>query len=170
MAFVVEDGTRVPGANSYASVEFADAYFAERGNGVWEAIVDVADKERYLIQATDYIELIYGRRFIGEMVATDQSLSWPRQGTAYPTNAIPLTLQKATAEYAVRAINGPLLPDPSVDANGFASVVTKKVVGPIEKEFQVMGSGRARLVRAYPAADAYMVGLLVPFSGNRVTR
>lgn len=134
MPLVVEDGTGITGANSYASVEFADAYFAERGNVVWEAIESTSDKERYLIQATDYIELVFGRRFIGDMVATDQALSWPRYyASPYSHTVIPIVLQKATAEYALRAIDGPLLPDLTVDANGFASVVTKKVVGPIEK-------------------------------------
>lgn len=173
MAFVVEDGTGVAGANSYTSVEFADAYFDERGNTVWASITDPADKEKLLVQATDYIELIYGRRFIGDMASIGQSLSWPRSSAAgYLATAIPLNLQKATAEYALRANEGPLLPDPQVDGNNFTAVVTKKVVGPIEKEFQVMGGGRnGRLIRSYPTADGYMVGLVVPFTaGNRVTR
>jgi hypothetical protein len=171
MAFVVEDGTGVTGATSYASVEFADAYFDERGNEVWAAIADVADKQRYLIQATDYIELVFGRRFIGEMGLTSQALSWPRQyAGSYPKTAVPINLQNATAEYAMRAINGPLLPDPQVDANNFATVVTKKVVGPIEKEFQVMGGmGRGRLIRSYPVPDGLMATLVQPGT-LRVTR
>lgn len=172
MAFVVEDGTGVSNANSYTSVEFADAYFAERDNEVWAAIADDADKQKYLILATDYIELVFGRRFIGEMVLTTQGLSWPRRYAApYLYTSIPLNLQKACAEYAVRAVNGPLLPDPSVDANNFASVVTKKVIGPIEKEFSVMGSGRQRLIRSYPVPDALLASLLAAGTGGtRVTR
>lgn len=172
MAFLVEDGTGVAGANSYASVAFADAYFAERGNAVWAAIDLDADKEVLLIQATDYIETIYSRRFIGEMVAMQQPLSWPRnEAEPYAADTVPLPLMKATVEYALRAIAGPLLPDPSVDANGFATVVTKKVLGPLEREFKVMGNGRISLVRAYPAADGYMVPLLAPGTGGtRVTR
>ncbi len=173
MAFVVEDGSGVTGANSYASVEFADAYFGDRGNAVWDAIADLTDKEKYLIQATDYIEAVYARRFMGEMVATDQALSWPRYyADPHLYTSIPLRLQKATCEYALRAIDGPLLPDPKIDPTGFSSVVTKKVVGPIEKEFTVMGSsGRPMLVRPYPAADALMAWLLaIGTGGNRVTR
>lgn len=171
MAFTVEDGTGVTGANSYASVAFADAYFAERGNAVWEAIADEADKQTYLIRATDYIENFFGRRFIGEMVATDQALSWPRTcASPYASDVIPLRLQRATAEYALRAINGPLAPDPSVDASGFAMVTTRKAVGPLEKEFRPVGSNRAALVRAYPEADALIALLLRPGAGARVTR
>lgn len=172
MAFTVEDGTGVTSANSYASVEFADAYFAERGNDVWAAISADADKEVLLIQATDYIEKVFGRRFLGEMVATDQALSWPRkEAGAYPATAIPILLQKATAEYALRANDGPLMPDPTIDASGFSTVVTKKVIGPIEKDYTVMGGPRPRLVRSYPAADALMASLLQPGTGGtRVTR
>jgi hypothetical protein len=172
MAFTVEGGTGVTGANSYASVEYADAYFAERGNEVWAAIAADADKEVLLIRATDYIESIFSRRFIGEMVATDQALSWPRTDAgSYPDDSIPIVLLKATSEYALRANDGPLMPDPTMDASGFSTVVTKKVIGPIEKEFAVMGGSNPRLVRSYPAADALMASLLQPGTGgNRVTR
>jgi hypothetical protein len=172
VAFVVEDGSGVVGANSYTSVAFADAYFAERGNTVWDAIADDADKEKLLILATDYIELIFCRRFIGEMVATDQALSWPRNNAdPYANNVIPIVLQKACAEYARRANDGPLLPDPTVDSNGFASVVKKKKIGPIEKEFEVMNGGQIYLVRSYPVPDAFMYKLLAPGTyGNRVIR
>jgi hypothetical protein len=172
MAFTVEDGSGVVGANSYTTVAFADAYFEERGNAVWAAIADDADKEKLLIQATDYIELIYCRRFIGDMVATDQALSWPRNyADPYPNDAIPLALQKACAEYALRANDGPLLPDPTVDANGFASVVKRKKIGPIEKEFEVMNGGKVYVVRSYPVPDGYMYKLLAPGTyGNRVIR
>lgn len=171
MAFIVEDGTGVAGATSYTTVEFADDYFAERGGAVWAAIAEDSDKESFLIQATDYIELVYGRRFLGEMSDATQALSWPRtDADPYAEGAIPINLEKATAEYAIRAIAGPLLPDPAVDANGFATVVTKKVIGPIEKEFRVMGGSR-RLIRNYPVPDSLMFPLLMPGTGGtRVTR
>jgi hypothetical protein len=174
MAFTVEDGTGVVGANSYSSIAFADAYFADRDNEVWAAIPSDDLKEGYLIRATDYIENFFGRRFVGEMIATDQALSWPRKcaDPPYPDDVIPLRLQKACAEYALRAIDGPLAPDPTVDATGFSVVIKKKVVGPIEKDFMVQGtSSRPSLVRSYPEADALMVPLLRPGTGGtRVIR
>jgi hypothetical protein len=172
MAFVVEDGTGVANANSYATVEYFRAYFEERGNEVAAAIGDDLDIQKLLIRATDYIELVFGRYYIGDMYALSQSLSWPRMyASPYTNNVIPINLQKATVEYALRANDGPLLPDPSVDANGFASVVTKKVIGPIEKEFAVMGGGRGRLVRSYPVPDALMATLLrAGTAGKRVIR
>jgi len=171
MAFIVEDGTGVADANSYVTVEFADSYFADRGNEVWDAITDDADKEKLLVRATDYVEKIFGRRFIGEMTDMTYPLSWPRTyADPYAVDAIPLLLKKAVCEYALRANDGPLMPDPAVDATGFSMVTTRKAVGPIEKEFRVAGgAGRPQLVRSYPEADALIAPLLVPGS-YRVTR
>ena len=50
MAFIVEDGTGVEDANSYTSVAFADAYFADRNNTTWSG-ASVADKEFALVKA-----------------------------------------------------------------------------------------------------------------------
>lgn len=176
MTFIVEDGTLVINANSYVDVAFADDYFVTRMNATWLAIVDPLAKEAALVQATDYIENIYGRKFIGEMVNISQSLSWPRKDTdvyselAYREDEIPLRLMKATCEYAVRASAAPLSPDPVIDATGLTVVTTRKAVGPIEKEFRpVAGRSTPALIRPYPAADAYMVGLLCP-GGGRVIR
>lgn len=35
MSLIVEDGTGLPDAESYASVAFADAYFTARNNSAW---------------------------------------------------------------------------------------------------------------------------------------
>lgn len=171
MAFTVEDGTGVAGANSYTTVAFADAYFLDRDNSVWAAIADDADKEGYLIRATDYIEAVFGRRFLGEMAVYTNALSWPRINVEnIAENEIPLRLQKAAAEYALRAIDGPLMPDPKVDDTGLTVVTTRKAIGPIEKEFRPYGSTSPKLVRSYPAADALIAPLLRPGTGRRVTR
>lgn len=172
MAFVVEDGTGVAGANSYVSVAYADEYFADRGRTDWAGTDAV--KQGKLIEATDYIETLYARRFIGEMADPAQPLSWPRTGTgdyldvAFADDEIPEVLKKACCQYAIQALlKGPLLPAPEVQASGFAVVTTREAVGPIETEYRAVGStGRPQLVRAYPAADALMVSLLTPGSGR----
>lgn len=67
MAFLVETGAGVPGANSYASVAFALAYLTDRAreteNG-WAAS-STAAKQAALIAATDHIERRFGERFRG---------------------------------------------------------------------------------------------------------
>lgn len=173
MAFTVEDGTGVAGANSYVDLVYADEFFADRADAVWAAIATDAEKQALLIQATDYIELRYARSFIGDMAATDQALSWPRINTgdyldvAYGDTEIPAPLKKACCLYALQAKSGPLMPVPEVDATGFAVVTTRKAVGPIEKEFRVAGGGtRPSTIRSYPMPDAMMTTLLIPGAGR----
>ena len=172
MAFTVEDGTGVVGANSYVSVAYADEFFSDRGNSEWQGTDAV--KQSLLIEATDYIEMVYGRRFIGEMADTAQALSWPRSGTddyldsAYAADEIPTVLKRACCRYALQSlISGPLAPTPVVDETGLPVVTTRKAVGPIEKEFRLAGSSsRPAQFRSYPAADGLMASLLIPGSGQ----
>lgn len=166
MPFIVEDGTGVDGANSYVSLEYANEYFTLRNRTEWTGTDAV--KQGHLISATDYIEAIFGRRFIGEMTDPAQPLSWPRIDTDYAEDEIPDVLKRACCEYACQIIvGGELLPTPTVDASGFSVVTTREAVGPIETEYRVAGSiGRAMTVRSYPKADSLMAGLLLPSSGR----
>jgi hypothetical protein len=63
MTIIVEDGSGIIGANSYASVAYADSYFTLRGITTWTGANSL--KEAALIKATDYIDLRFRRRFIG---------------------------------------------------------------------------------------------------------
>jgi hypothetical protein len=178
MAFVVEDGTGLPDANSYADVDFADEYFVERGYVAWTGGTEL--KKTWLVQATDYIEQVFAWRFAGsQMFPGVQGLAYPRKdvvlrdGTRMLDGVMPVTLLRATCQYALRAKTGPLMPDPLVDKTGFLVVTTRKKVGPIEKEFQVMGSsGQPILIRSYPFADGLLSPLLCASGrgGTRVIR
>lgn len=164
MPFVVEDGTGKPDANSYASVEFALDYFTLRGVDKW---LDKEPEEQQgaLIKATDYAEL---RKcsFIGTPAVEGQALHFPIVEGEMPTS-----LQKAVCEYALRALDGPLAPDPVTDANGLTVVQTKKKIGPIEKAFTVVGGADATppVFRSYPAADA-LLRQLMRAAQNKVIR
>lgn len=176
MAFIVEDGTGLPNANSYSDVAYADEYFEERGVTAWTG--DDTQKQAWLVQATDYIEQVFGARFVGEKKTAEQSLSWPRSyavardGATLADDMVPTSLMRACCQYALRAIDGPLMPDPLVSAEGYNVVTSRKKVGPIEKEFKVMSSsGNPILVRSYPAADSLITGLLrAGIGGTRVIR
>lgn len=166
MAFIVEDGTGILNSNSYVTLAFADAYFTERAVAGW--LGDEATKQAALIRATDYIEARYGYRFIGDAVATDQSLSWPRTSAGdYASTEVPIKLQRATCEYGLRALSAALAPDPNVDSStGVAVVTVKQKLGPLEKQLQVLGSGYPSLVRAYPQADMMLQGLVRTQTGR----
>jgi len=166
MAFVAEDGTGLPNANSFVDVAFADDYFTSMGNIAWAG--DNTAKEGWLVQATLYITTVFGRRFgCYTKLEEDQSLPFPTEETG-----MPLALKMATCEYAVRAKAAPLMPDPVVDASGYAVVTTRKKVGPIEKEFSVAGSSsQAQLYRSYPLPDSMMSSIVCASSGGtRVIR
>jgi hypothetical protein len=172
MTFTVEDGTGIAGANSYATVDEADAYFAERGVATWTG--SDAAKEILLIKATDYIELRFSERFKGdiEFPDTPQGLSFPRLGiTGY--EGVPDRLKKATYEYALRAIAGPLAPDITYETSGLQLAGKRTKVGPIETELQYKQSGSGSsvpLFRPYPVADGYLRPLLLAGGGNSVYR
>jgi hypothetical protein len=174
MAFIVEDGTGVPEANAYIDIPFFTEYFADRGVTFTE---DEDVQKSWIVQATDYIEQVFGWRLIGEKVTVEQGLHFPaknaytRDGVLLAEDEVPIQCKRACAEYARRAKSGPLMPDPLVDATGYSVVTTRKKVGPIEKEFTVMGSSGPILVRSYPAADGLMTNLLVyAGGGTRVIR
>jgi len=174
MAFIVEDGTGVPNANAYIDVPFFTEYFETRG------VVFTEDEETiktWIVQGTDYIEQVFGWRLIGTKMTTEQGLHFPakfaytRSGVLLDDNIVPALLMRACAEYARRARTGPLIPDPLTDATGYIVVTTRKKIGPIEKEFQVMGSSGPMLIRSYPQADSLMTDLLnYAGGGTRVIR
>ncbi len=157
MAFVVEDGTGLSTATSYISEAFADTHHSDRNNTKWDDFTSI-EKQAALIRATDYVDKRFSLRFIGFAQKREQALEWPRldafdrSGFAYSGDrAIPAELQKAIAEYALRAaICGVLAPDPILPvpkqsmesgadddrlATQSGAVIRKKErIGPVEEE------------------------------------
>lgn len=164
MPFVVEDGTGLEDATAFASIAFVNEYFTDRGITTWTGADTL--KQQYIIRATDYIVSRFGRRFKGSEEFPDvQALPFPRTGDD-AVEGMPLTLLKATAEYANRARVAPLAPDPVMDASGRTVTGKRSKVGPIETETQYSQNGSSiALLRPYPAADMLMVPLLRRIAG-----
>lgn len=164
MGIIVEDGTGVADANALCSVAFADAYFTDRAIVAWTG--SQSTKESALIRATDYIETRYGKRFIGDKADEDQALSWPRwYADPAAENEVPISIKKACAEYALRALTTILAPDPTTDASGRPVTSTREVVGPIETETKFAFNANVVLLKPYPAADMLLKGWLTQFAG-----
>lgn len=118
MTIIVEDGSVVEDANSYASLDDCADYCAARGLTFPSSPSTLG--EQALIRATAAIDAIYGGRFPGyKLDGREQSLAWPR-GQAYDNeslaisdDAIPGEIFKATCEAAVRELATPnsVLPD-----------------------------------------------------------
>jgi len=163
MAFVVEDGTGLANANSYASAATADAYFSDRGVSSWTGSSTI--KEQALVRATDYIERMFGSRFIGYPFVDTQALSFPRV-IAYETE-MPVAVVRACCEYALRALSAKLMPDPKQDASGFPIRLKKTVVGPIETSLEFLSSS-PDIQRDYPDGDLLLKPYLL--DNGRVVR
>jgi hypothetical protein len=101
---VVEDGTLVEGANSYVSIEDADAYWAEgRGNDEWLDAVD-DDKLKWLLEAADYLN--------GFFAWKGDRYDILNQSMALPTSEltiVPRALKVAQILLANEARSGPLI-------------------------------------------------------------
>ena len=159
MAFIVEDGSVVAGANSYATLAYASSHFADQGRAAEFAGTE-PQQQGWLVQATSYIEMRWRTRFASTPFAASQPLSFPRvwsDGSAW----MPDVLLQATCEYAARAKKGPLAPDPVVDQTGHSVVMTSRKVGPLERSFAVVGGSRVQTFRSYPAADLLISSLLL---------
>jgi DnaT-like ssDNA binding protein len=155
MAIVVEDGSGLADAEAYITVADADTYFAARGNAVWAALDEPA-KEAALRLGTDYMEAVYGERWKGARVSMTQALSWPRDGVCVngfevPDDVVPVAVQRANAELAVRASAGTLLADQGAQ-------VVSETVGPISVTY----AEGARQWTRY----AYVDGLLGAYFGG----
>lgn len=161
MALVTEDGTGKADAESLISVVDADTYFSARADTVWTALTTAA-KEAALRKATDYMQATFALCWAGMRVTTTQALDWPRawvprkdapsgyrSSTAYyVSTSVPVAVQRACAELAVRASAAPLSPD-------VGAQVKSETVGPIS----VVYADGARQSDNYRAIDA----MLAPF-------
>lgn len=94
---IVEDGTVVTGAQTYASEAYLDAYAAARGYTL------IGTEDVLLIQAMDYLEAQY---FIGLKYNFLQPLMWPRTNVVIdnwwqPVHTLPQLLLDAQCAIAL---------------------------------------------------------------------
>lgn len=144
MALIVEDGTGVADAESYADVAFIDAHWAARPHldlsEAWSA-ADTAAKEGAAREAAAYLDALLSDAYRGVRASYDQGLEWPRsealdkQGLTLP--GVPPQLKKAVAELAGRAITAPLSEDQ--DLEGDIKRTREKYEG-VEFETEYLGS------------------------------
>ena len=188
MALIVEDGTGLSSADSYAPISYANAWHEARGRTDW---VDGDDdlKDAAMRRAADYLDKRFGRRFLGYRSNQNQALEWPRYDAfdrdQFPLSGVPQQLKRAQVEYALIAFRqgelapAPALPVPSQgltgtrsgDAAGTVEAFTKQI-GPLSKSVKFRSSreafdraGGSSLVSVshlpeYPEADLWVEELL----------
>ncbi len=165
MALVTEIGTASSASESLCDVATALAYHADRGNAAW-AVLTTAQQEQALRRATDYMERVYKAQWQGLRVNNTQALDWPRVGVTANgyyvlSTIVPIPVQRACAELAIRASTGDLLSDKNQQ-----KIKTK--VGDIEVEYDKNSPQATQ----YSAVDALLSPYLSTNSGiaHRIVR
>jgi hypothetical protein len=154
MTLIVEDGTGLADAESYASVTEVDTYHSNRGNSLW-ATLSTANKEEALRRATDYMIGEYRMKWLGRRVLITQALDWPRVGVVLKDfggsggrngigsyglwqisfTIVPPEIKNACAELALRASIFALAED-------ISPRVLEETVGPIKVKYSEWSSQR----------------------------
>lgn len=98
----------------YGTVVGADDYHTERGNTAWTAITDEDAKTAALVVASEWIDGKYASSFGGLKVGQrEQVRQWPRNsaqdrdGYAIANDAVPVEVEHATYEAALRQLAAP---------------------------------------------------------------
>lgn len=199
MAFTLEDGSGVEGANAYITVTEFKTHHDDRGQDYTGAEDDDAI-EVAIVLATDYADKRFGRRFRGWRQDRQQGLEWPRTDAFtdddYLLTGIPAALKKAISEYALLVIQlgrnlAPAAPpdfgvlDPAtgeVVNNSSGRVVQRtEKVGPIEDSTRyadgnssgrpMVGTGNlVQRIPDYPQADLWMEELITSYTDRGLYR
>lgn len=164
MALIVEDGTGLINSNSYASIAEADAYFLDRANTVWAALLTPA-KTAALILAADYLRRTYGTLWAGYRRTGLQRMDWPRYAVPmplayvpyanaalpgyYPETSVPEEIKNAQIELAFLSATSVAL-DPAL-----GPPVIEETVGPITTKYAT----GARQTTVFP----FIENMLLPF-------
>jgi len=160
MAIIVEDATGLATAESYLSYEDYVAYWLARGvDTTAEAgTADEATTEPKLRLTTEYIDIRWGKKAPGLPISEDQALCFPTDYFIVDPVALPIQLQRATAEYLRYSLTDDLFID-NDRSSGPGVKFLKEKVGPIETETEWSGSGLGAVGAKHPVvtkADALM--------------
>ena len=182
MAFTVETGAVVTGANAYLSVAQYRAHHTDRGKAALSSDVGQSDLlvQAAIVRATDYIDKRFGRRLRGERKQSNQSLEYPRidawDEDDYQLPEMPGQLLKATAEYAWYATQQTTELAPLPDGTSGVVQESTEKVGPISTTVKfadrpMTSSGNlTESLREYPEADLWMEELIESSSVRRIVR
>jgi len=123
----------------YGNATASDAYHSARGNSTW-ASATAANRLIALQRGTDYVDRSFRNRFPGIRTGNHTQVEeWPRTGATYyrtgediASNAVPIEIESATYEAALRELAAPgiLLPDYTPSKQK-----TQQTVGPITTKF-----------------------------------
>lgn len=159
MSLIVEDGTGLATAQSYASVADADTYFLARANATWAA-ANTTNKEAALVRGTAALDGMYGSKWPGVRVSSTQALDWPRAGAmsidGYPLDYVPIEVKRGAMEAALIELGSAGALSESSAAN-----IKSERTGPVATEY-FGGSGASTIYNTIRQALAR----IVPMGGS----
>lgn len=189
MAFTVETGSGVSGANSYLAVADADTYWGDRVNATspdgnaWSS-ASTPDKQGALVEASAYLDATYewvwnnpplwqGRvnplsplSAYTPLKSEEQGLDWPRNAaydeeTYILQTGVPQKVKDATAQLALQMLDGEAL-----EAQDRGGQIKREKVGSLEVEYM----GGATPNKSFPMLDRMLSGLYVRRGGMQRLR
>lgn len=164
ITLIVEDGTCVPKANSYISLEDAQEYQLSCNRADWIALTD-EEKKASLIKATVYVDNLF--KWKGRRKFQEQELSFPRvmikDLDGFDVVGIPKRLKQAICEAAYYGYQGELF---SVYENDTGNLKRSKnvVEGAVEQELEYFDKSESQVdfISKYAALDSLLRGLYIP--------
>lgn len=166
---IVEDGTGLNNANSYAGVDVAGQYFENTGRKDTWSTYSAAQRQAALIAAAQYMDEVYGHRYLGDLpdaTRDTQGLLWPRKSVPNPRApseyladpAFPAEIGLASAEFALALLvdgGGTLF---GQNDGGGPTVVEKsvRVEGAVSKSERFAGGGTPARRRRFPQAESVL--------------
>lgn len=155
MTLILEDGSGVAGANSYASEDTFDNYADDHG-----VVLADGDAEAALIRASTAIDARYTNAFPGyRKSGRQQGLQWPRAaaydvaGWLIRDDEVPIEIIQATCEAAVRELAAPNSMMPDLERGGKIDSIRAGSVG-------ITWSSAASAYTTFTLIDGILINIL----------
>lgn len=149
-----EDGTGVAGADCYIEADYVTTYLDSTGRAdAWSEATD-SDRHYAIVQATAWLDMNYGHRYVGYKMTSTQGLEFPRSLAfdryGNTITGVPEMLKRAVAEMSERALVAPDTLSADVDAGGNVASETTTVGSiTISKAYSGSKDGQKR----FPVVD-----------------
>ena len=163
---IVEDGSGVPDANVYSTLDAFKAYTPLGGISI-PTSADDTTLEKALIRGTAHIEGAYSYRWPGYRMTQTQGLSWPRYEArdvdGYALIGVPTGIKCACFEAALIELSEPGALTEALEHGG---MITREKVGNLETGY---ASG-APVGIVYPVLKNCLASIVRDSGGVRLSR